>query len=324
MLYPLKFKPIYKEKIWGGQKIRTILHKDFGDLDNCGESWELSGVEGDISMVDNGPLKGKLLTELIKEFKGDLVGKSVYQQFNNQFPLLIKFIDANADLSIQVHPGDELAQARHDSLGKTEMWYVFNADRGSKIISGFNRPLTKDSFLQKFNSGNIEEVLNQEQVAEGDSFFIPAGRVHTIGQGLLLAEIQQTSDVTYRIYDFDRKDKEGKKRELHVEQALDAIDYSFYDKYKTHYEDVLNSPVQLAECKYFTTTKLRATKSIKLDLSHDSFTIFMCVGGNAQLQWDNDSMKIHLGETILFPATMNSCTIVPDDSVSILETFVPQ
>jgi len=324
MLYPLKFEPIFKEKIWGGQKIREVLGKDFGALDNCGESWEISGVEGDISVVSNGSLKGRALTDLISEFHGELVGKSVFEKFGSQFPLLIKFIDANADLSIQVHPDDELAHTRHNSLGKTEMWYVFSADPGSTLISGFNQALTKETFLKKFEAGKIEEVLNVEQVQAGDSYFIPAGRVHTIGKGLLLAEIQQTSDVTYRIYDFDRKDKDGNTRELHVDEALDAIDYSYYDEYKTPYADSLNQQVQLAESTYFATNKLTATQPVQLDLSRDSFTVLVCFEGKASLQWNENQTEIQQGETVLIPATMDSCTIVPQNSVSILETYVPE
>ena len=213
-LYPLKFKTIYKEKIWGGHKINTHLNKDFSPLDNCGETWEISGVEGNISITENGNLSGKSLTELIKEYKSELVGNSVYEKFGNEFPLLIKFIDANADLSVQVHPNDELAEKRHGSKGKTEMWYIFQADENSSLISGFKRPLDKKVYQDHLASGSLDQILNREKVETGDVFFIPAGRVHTIGKGILLTEIQQTSDVTYRIYDFDRIDKNGNKREL--------------------------------------------------------------------------------------------------------------
>ena len=224
-LYPLKFKTIYKDKIWGGHKINTYLHKNFGDLPNCGETWEISGVKSDVSVVEGGELAGQSLADLLEQYKDQLVGKKVYDHFGNIFPLLVKFIDANEDLSIQVHPDDKLGKERHNSFGKTEMWYVIEADPGSTLIAGFNKELTQQEYLDTFNSGHLTDVLNKEDVKAGDVFFLPAGRVHTIGKGLLIAEIQQTSDITYRIYDFDRVDDKGNKRELHVEEALAAIDY---------------------------------------------------------------------------------------------------
>ncbi|NVK83495.1 MAG: class I mannose-6-phosphate isomerase, partial [Cytophagia bacterium] len=199
-LYPLKFDTIFKEKIWGGTKIKDVLGKDFSPLKNCGETWEISGVPGNLSKVSDGVLKGSTLPELIEEFKDELVGEKVYEAFGNEFPLLVKFIDAAQDLSIQVHPDDKLAKARHNSLGKSEMWYIFQADKGSKLISGFNRETNREEYLQYLNSGKLTEILNEEEVHDGDCFYLPAGRVHTIGKGLLLAEIQQSSDVTYRIY----------------------------------------------------------------------------------------------------------------------------
>ena len=230
-LYPLKFDPILKEKIWGGTKLGTVLDKPTGDSENMGESWEISGVEGNISVVSEGDLKGRTLVELINEYKGELIGEHVYEKFGDKFPLLIKFIDANDDLSIQVHPDDELAQKRHNSFGKTEMWYVVDAEEGATLISGFKKQTNKEEYLRIFEEGNLTDILNSEDVVNDDVFFLPAGRVHTIGKGLLIAEIQQTSDITYRIYDFDRVDKNGVGRELHVEEAVDAIDYSFYENY---------------------------------------------------------------------------------------------
>jgi len=221
-LYPLKFKTIFKDKIWGGQKIKTYLHKDFSPLPNCGETWEISGVKSDVSVVNGGALDGETLADLLEQFKGELVGEKVYAHFGNIFPLLVKFIDANDDLSIQVHPNDELAKKRHNSFGKTEMWYVIESDPGSTLISGFNKEMTQQEYLDKLNSGHIMDILNRENANAGDVFFLPAGRVHTIGKGLLVAEIQQTSDITYRIYDFDRVDANGHKRELHTQEALAA------------------------------------------------------------------------------------------------------
>lgn len=321
-LYPLKFETIFKDKIWGGQKIKTVLGKDFGNLPNCGETWEISGVKGNESVVLEGVLKGKSLPQLIEEFKGELVGESVYQQFGNEFPLLIKFIDANDDLSIQVHPDDVLAKKRHNSFGKTEMWYVFQADKGANLITGFNQPLTRESYLKAFNSGKLMDILNKETVSEGDVYFLPAGRVHTIGKGLFIAEIQQTSDITYRIYDFDRVDDKGNKRELHVEEALDAIDYNYYPEYKTKYQDKTNEAVSLVNCQYFETNKLSCTEKITRNYTHDSFTILICFEGSLVLNSEVGDLNIKKGEAILIPASIKTVQLIPSPDFKVLETFV--
>lgn len=324
-LYPLKFHPIYKDKIWGGQKIRTILEKDFGNLPNCGESWLISGVNGDISVVNGGNLDGKILTDIIRQYKDRLLGQAVYQKFGERFPLLIKFIDANDDLSVQVHPDDELAEKRHQSFGKTEMWFVVQADKGAKLITGFNQPMDKNLYLKAFNEGRLFDILNQEEVSEEDMFFIPAGRVHTIGKGILLAEIQQTSDITYRIYDFDRKDKEGNTRELHVEEALDAIDYTFHEEYKTKYEAKANEPVHLASCSYFKTHQLQLTQPLYRDFSKlNSFVIYICYQGNGQIQYGNQTVRFEKGDGILIPAEIENIQLVPENQVKLLETYVPE
>lgn len=322
-LYPLTFKTIYKDKIWGGQKIKTILGKDFSPLPNCGETWEVSGVEGNISIVEEGPLKDKTLTELISSYKGDLIGTKVYQQFGLEFPLLIKFIDANEDLSIQVHPNDELAKKRHNSFGKTEMWYVMQADKGSKLISGFNQELDREKYLEKFESGQLDEILNSEEVRDHDVYFLPAGRVHTIGKGLLIAEIQQTSDITYRIYDFDRTDAEGNKRELHLEESLDAIDYNFYDSYKTKYEDQPNVRIEIGACPYFVTNKIVIDKSFEASLSLDTFRIYLCLEGEAVLNAGESKLKLSRGDVTLIPACLEEVNFEPSQKTTLLETYVP-
>jgi mannose-6-phosphate isomerase len=260
MLYPLIFKTQFKDKIWGGNKIKTVLGKDFSPLPNCGETWEISGVKGNISEVAQGELKGKNLVELIGEYKSELVGKKVFEKFGTEFPLLIKFIDANDDLSIQVHPDDVLAKKRHNSFGKTEMWYVFGADKGAKLNSGFKKTIDKETYLKHLNAKSLDQILNYEDVNVGDVYFLPAGRVHYIGKGICLAEIQQTSDITYRIYDFDRKDDNGNLRELHTDEAVDAIDYKAYPDYKTKYEVRKNEASKLVECQYFRTNLLDLDK----------------------------------------------------------------
>jgi mannose-6-phosphate isomerase len=322
-LYPLKFKTIYKDKIWGGHKINTYLHKDFGTLPNCGETWEISGVKSDVSVVDNGELEGESLAELLEKYKGDLVGEKVYTRFGNTFPLLVKFIDANEDLSIQVHPDDELAKKRHNSFGKTEMWYVIEADPGSTLIAGFNKELTEQEYLDKFNSGHLTDILNKEDVKTGDVFFLPAGRVHTIGKGLLIAEIQQTSDITYRIYDFDRLDDKGNKRELHTQEALAAIDYKHYLEYKTSYQPEKDHPVKLVSCPYFTTNLLDFTKSTERDYSDlDSFVIYVCVEGEFTVKYNNVAYPVKMGECILLPKTVDKVELETSVGFKILESWV--
>lgn len=322
--YPFKFRPILKEKIWGGQKIKSELNKDFSPADNCGESWEISGVENNISVVKDGPLTGTSLTKLIDTYKGLLVGDKVYKDVGNEFPLLVKFIDANQDLSIQVHPNDELAQKRHQSLGKTEMWYIFQADPDAQLIVGFNQPLSRDKYLEYFNKGNLMDVLNQEQVKSDDVFFVPAGRVHTIGKGILLAEIQQTSDVTYRIYDFDRVDTEGNTRELHTEEALDALDYQHYPEYKTTYDQSPNQIVPIVTSEYFTVNRLSYEhETVRNYDDLDSFVIYVCVDGKLKVQWDGQHITVTKGEAVLIPACIKELLLVPDQSFKILESYIP-
>ena len=234
-LYPLKFTPIYKDKIWGGNKIHDLLGLNYAPLPNCGEVWLLSSVAGEASIVSNGFLEGNEINELIEVYMGDLIGDQVYEKSGEGFPLLFKIIDANAALSVQVHPNDALAQRRHQCNGKTEMWYVMQADQGAKLISGFNRKMDRTSYLKHLNENSLKDVLNFENAQKGDVFYMPAGRVHAIGSGILLAEIQQTSDITYRIYDWDRKDANGMARDLHTELALDALDFTHHAKYRTDY-----------------------------------------------------------------------------------------
>jgi len=322
-LYPLKFSTIFKDKIWGGHKISDVLGKDFSPLPNCGETWELSGVAGNISTVANGELKGESLTELIQTYKSDLVGEKAYIQFGLDFPLLIKFIDANQDLSIQVHPDDKLAKERHNSFGKTEMWYVIQADEGSSLISGFNQELDKEKYLEYFNAGKLDEILNREEVAAGDVFFLPAGRVHTIGEGLMIAEIQQTSDITYRIYDFDRVDAQGSKRELHVDEALDAIDFKKYDHYKSQYATTINERSLVESCEFFTTNMIKTDQAFSVDLPDlDCFKIYICTEGSGQLIYDGGSIDLKFGEVILVPASMKKYTFETTKTISLLESYI--
>lgn len=323
MLYPLKFKTIFKDKIWGGNKIDTILKKNFSPLPNCGETWELSAVEGNVSVVDNGELAGEPLDRLIADKGNEILGRKVIEKFGEEFPLLIKFIDAREDLSVQVHPNDELAQVRHQGKGKTEMWYIMQADENASLIAGFNQPMDRASYLDHFNKGELATVLNRVDVHEGDVFFIPAGRIHTIGKGILLAEIQQTSDITYRIYDFDRIDAEGNKRQLHTDEALDALDYKFYDTYKTSYVAGINERISLVQSEYFTTNKFEINEPLNLDYETlDSFVIYIFTKGNGRLKHDDGEEIIKMGDVYLLPAAMRHAQIIPAGKLEFLEVYV--
>ena len=322
-LYPLKFNPILKTTLWGGQKLGTVLQKPLPENELVGESWEVSGVKDNISVVASGPLAGSSLVELIEHYQGALVGQRVYDRFGTDFPLLIKFIDASQDLSIQVHPDDKLAKERHNSFGKTEMWYVIAAEPGATLISGFNKNTNQKEYLEYFNSGRLLELLNREQVVDDDVFFLPAGRVHTIGKGLLIAEIQQTSDITYRIYDFDRVDKNGQQRQLHVAEALAAIDYNYYDDYKTSY-DKTAAEARLASCKYFVCNRLVTDNRIDRDYTGgDSLVILMFLAGNGQIEGPAGSFPFTKGDTYLIPANQQGIVINPTESTRLLEVYLP-
>ena len=323
-MYPLKFEPILKQTLWGGDKIIPFKHLN-ETLPNVGESWEVSAVEGSESVVANGADKGYTLPEMVRKYKEELVGEANYARFGNKFPLLIKFIDAKLDLSIQVHPGDELAKKRHNSFGKNEMWYVIAADKGAKLISGFAEEITPKEYKDRVHNGTFAEVLQTCAIEPGDVFYVPAGRVHGIGAGAFVAEIQQTSDITYRIFDYNRKDKDGKSRELHTSQALDAINYEVLDDYRTKYEPLKDEPVELVACPYFTTSVYDMSEQISCDYSElDSFVIFICIEGSC-LMTDNEGNEVRLGagETVLLPATTQELTIVPQEgNVKLLETYV--
>lgn len=322
-LYPLTFSPIFKDKIWGGDKINTILGKEYPGLPNCGETWEISAVPGNVSRVDRGPLKGRMLDSLVSEYGAALTGGKIYRRYGNSFPLLVKFISAADDLSIQVHPDDSSAMARHNCPGKTEMWYVMDADSGSTLISGFKRETTREEYLRYFESGHLTDLLMTVPVKKGDCFYIPTGRVHSIGSGILLAEIQQSSDITYRIYDYDRTDFSGQKRELHVEQALDVIDFSAAGDPRVKYSPVGQGCARMVSSPYFETSVICACDTLELSYSDagDSFVIYTCVEGSFTLETDgNEPVRSKAGECILIPASVSHVRIVPDEPVRILQT----
>jgi len=323
-LYPLKFSPVYKEKIWGGTKIKDLLQMDFSPLSNCGEAWIMSGYEGQETAVTNGFLIHNELNELVEVYMDELVGDAIYKKFENEFPLLIKILDSKTWLSVQVHPDDELAMERHESLGKTEMWYILDADKDAELIVGFNQKLNKTTYLEALNSGKIQEVLNFEKVKKGEVYFIPAGRVHALGPGNLLIEIQQSSDVTYRIYDWDRIDAAGVQRELHTEEALNALDFNTHNEYRTPYETKKNATSKILESPYFITNiiDLHNAKLTKDYSPLDSFVILIAVEGEGIVHSINDSVKVKIGEAILIPASSTEIKIETSSSLKLLEVFM--
>jgi len=323
MLYPLKFKPIFKDKIWGGRKIKTVLGMDYGALPNCGEVWLVSGVDSDQSIVSNGFLEGNELNEVLEVYMGDLVGEKIFSRYGNEFPLLVKIIDSNDWLSIQVHPDDELARKRNLGNGKTEMWYILDADGEAKLISGFSRDIEVDTYMEHLGNNTIKDLLNVVHVEKGDVFFIPAGRVHALGPGCLLAEIQQTSDTTYRIYDWDRIDAAGMKRELHTEEALAAIDFNKTTECKTSYKSKLNKTTSLISTLHFVTRLINADQPVIKNISElDSFVIYMVAEGICKVKYEEGEIGMNLGETLLIPASMGNIVIEPQEKSKLLEIFI--
>lgn len=318
----LKFEPILKNKIWGGEKLINVLHKKSNEKD-VGESWEISDVEGDTSVVINGDLKGKNLKDLISDYKSDLMGSKIYNHFGDKFPLLIKFIDAKEALSIQLHPHDNLAKKRHNSFGKTEMWYVMQADENADLIVGFKKEVTPKEYLHHLDNKSLTDILNIDKVDKGDVYFIPTGRVHAIGAGVMLAEIQQTSDITYRVYDWDRPNPDGTYRELHTEEALDAIDYSSKESYKTTYTKESNKSSEIVSCPYFTTNILPLSGELSINHANkDSFVIYMCVEGEVEFTYNNVTEVLKMGETILVPACIKELTLNSTTSSELLEVYI--
>ena len=316
-----KFEPLLKQTIWGGSKIVAFKHI-LSDLENVGESWEISGVPGDESVVANGEYKGKTLNEVLAEMKDKLVGEENYKRFGDRFPLLIKFIDARQDLSIQVHPDDGTGHRRGRAMGKTEMWYVMDSDEDASLKVGLKKKITPEEYARMVEDDTICDALGNYQVKSGDCFFIPAGRIHAICSGSFIAEIQQTSDVTYRIYDYKRKDKNGNYRELHTKEAAEAIDYTVLDDYRTEYTPVKNEATQLVSCPLFTTAVYNLTEPMTLDYSElDSFVILIALKGEGSiLTASGETYSFREGESILLPATTE--TVKVEGNIKFLETFV--
>lgn len=316
--YPLQFEPILKDRIWGGTKLKTYLNKPITS-EITGESWEISTVENDVSVIANGFFKGKSLNKIISEFPKEVLGTKVYEQFGKQFPLLFKYLDAREDLSIQVHPNDELAAKRHNSFGKTEMWYVMQADDNARLIVGFKEKSSKEAYQKSIENKTIIDILDTKNVKKGDVFFLETGTVHAIGAGTVIAEIQQTSDITYRLYDFDRVDAQGNKRELHIDLALDAINYNVVEAQKD-YSRVKNSSNEMVNCPYFTTNFIPLDGKIEVEKDKKSFTVYMCVEGNFEIENKGESYNYKTGETVLIPAEMALFEI--NGKASLLEIYI--
>jgi len=308
LFYPLLFKPIFKERIWGGIKLKEVLNKSF-DGSQIGESWELSTVENDISVVTNGAFEGLNLNQLIEKYPTEVLGIKSIQYFGNNFPLLFKFIDAKEDLSIQVHPNDALAKERHNSFGKTEMWFVMQADDNARLVVGFKDKTNKKEYQEHLENKTLVAVLNETPVKVGDAFFLETGTVHAIGAGVLIAEIQQTSDITYRLYDWDRVDANGVGRELHTDLALDAINFEPTNT-KLDYEVVKNKSVNLVECPFFNTNILQISEKYNWKKTKESFTVLMCTEGSFTIIMLHFKAEFKKGDTILIPAIIDGFEII--------------
>ncbi len=323
-LYPLKFEALLKEKVWGGSALQSKYDKECSSDKKIGESWELSCLQGDLSVVSNGYLAGNNLEEIAEVYMGDLMGEAIYNKFGREFPLLIKLIDASDRLSFQVHPGDEIARERHSAYGKTEMWYVLEADSKSYIFAGFKNTSSESELNAAIEGGNPAKLLNHIHPTAGDVISIPAGRVHTLGGGVVIAEIQQSSDITYRIYDWDRADLNGKPRELHRELAKDVIDYN---KSTDHYHKpvpVDNEAIELLACRYFTTRFIKLKSGIERDYSkYDSFIIYICTYGKAEIEYNSEKTEINKGETVLIPASIENLKLI-SDKAGILEVYIDE
>jgi len=322
-LYPLKFEPLLKDKVWGGNTLASRYNKKPAGLPNIGESWELSAVTDNLSVISNGFLAGNNIEELIEVYMGDITGDSIFEKFGNEFPLLFKFIEAREDLSIQVHPGNALAKKRHNGYGKTEMWYILESELASRIYTGFREGVTKEMYEEALINGKLADLLNVESAEPGDTFFTPAGRVHAIGSGIVLVEIQQTSDLTYRISDWNRDSSGMEPRKLHTDLALDAIDFTATGKNKIRKEPELNKTENLVNCEFFNTNIIRFNNTITKEYYFiDSFVVYICIDGEFLICRDGTSEKVTKGETVLIPAMIKEVILEPVKEALLLEIFI--
>ena len=323
MLYPLKFEPVYKERLWGGDRLRECYDRIPPAGQTTGESWEISGLEGDVSVVSDGVLAENELNELIEVYLGDLVGDRVYERYGEEFPVLVKILDTRELLSIQVHPGDALAAERHGAYGKTEMWYVMEAEPEAYLYLGFNKPVTRQEFLDRLENHTLPEVMNRIEPKPGEAYFVPAGTIHSIGPGLVIAEIQQTSDITYRVYDWDRRDADGNPRALHTSLALDALEYNRTSQPQLFYTAEKNRAVTIKSCDEFTVGVIDLDGRLERDyLNLDSFVIYLCVSGEAIVECEGGAESLLSAETVLIPAQFESVQLT--GKATILEIYMTQ
>ena len=322
--YPLRFTPIIKERIWGGQKLNSLLGKDLLGIEEAGESWEISTIEGDVSVISNGALQGISLDEALLQYGEEILGGDILTEFGRNFPLLIKFLDSKADLSIQVHPDDTTALDRHQCLGKTEMWYIIDAENDSNLICGFNKDVTPNEYIERVDNGTLPDVLDKLIVSNGDNFFIPAGRIHALGAGIVLAEVQQTSDITYRIFDYNRLDKSGNPRELHTEWALDSIDFKVDKSLNNQNHKLTDSSSNIATCKHFTTNILDIKSTLGFDnTKRNNFTVLICVEGYGTINYRNKEEDLKIGETLLIPSCLKQFSLSPrNGNFKVLEVYI--
>lgn len=318
LFYPLQFEPILKERIWGGTKLKTLLNKPITS-EITGESWEISTVENDVSVVANGAFEGKTLNELIELYPAEILGNIVYARFGKQFPLLFKYLDAREDLSIQLHPNDELAQKRHNSFGKTEMWYVMQADENARLIVGFKEKSSPEEYLAHLHNKTLLDILDSKKVKSGDVFMLNTGTIHAIGAGTVIAEIQQTSDITYRVYDYDRKDANGNTRELHVDLALEALNFDKIEPQR-FYDKKANMANEVVHCPYFTTNFIPLNGEAVFSKTSESFCVLMCVEGEFSLLVGDESYQYSKGSTVLLPAVITDFQLKGE--ASILEIYI--
>lgn len=322
-LYPIKFEPILKEKIWGGRTLTQKYGKKSGENKLIGESWEISAVSDNLSVAANGFLAGNNIEEIIEVYLSDITGEAVYEKFGIEFPLLIKFIEALSDLSVQVHPNDEIAREKHSAYGKTEMWYILDALPGAHIYSGFKEPVSAALFREALQNGRLPELMNVEYPRPGDVFFTPAGRIHAIGRGITLVEIQQTSDITYRIFDWNRKDSNGNPRELHTDLAVEALDFNACGSTLIRKEAVADTTVNLVTSRYFVANIIHLTGMLKKDYNLiDSFIIYICTDGKFSVHWESGTETAGKGETMLIPAAITDLVLEAAPEAMILEVYI--
>ena len=325
MFYPLLFKPNLHRLVWGGG--RLLKYKGLeGSDESIGESWEISAIPSSVSIIANGEWQGQDLNSILDKYPDAILGKKVNEKYKGKLPLLVKLIDAKQDLSIQVHPNDEYAQHKHGKSGKSELWYVINADEGSQLYTGLKHTVSKEELKRRVEDGTIIEVLAAHKVKAGDVFYIPSGRIHSICGGILLAEVQQSSDITYRLFDYNRKGLDGKPRELHIDMGLDAIDYKVEDNYRTLYKDCNNKAVQVVKTPYFSIRVMELTKSFHRNLlKYDSFVISLCIEGDCMIhvRSTGEDYILREGNSTLIPAIIADYDVKPlHGKCRVLDTYI--